>query len=391
MGVEDCINLEDLKRLAKRRVPKLIFDFIEGGVDDERGLDVNVEAFARRALAPRYMSGVSAVDQSTELFGRTYASAYGVAPMGGIGNYRRGGDMMLARAAEAANVPFILSGAATASTEDLVRHAPNVGWQQIYTAKDRAIAEAQIGKAAELGVPVLVVTVDVPVSPNRERNRRNGFGRPLKLSMRTKLDALRRPLWLNDYLRHGLAMLPNWQPFAPAGADAEAVGEFVADQLPTSITWTDIERFREIWPRAFVLKGVMRTDDARRAAEIGVDGLIVSNHGGRQLDRAASPLDALAQIDAAVGDRMTLMLDGGVRRGSDVVTALASGAKAVFLGRPALYGAIAGGDAGASKALHIVSDEINRVMVQMGCPALADVGPDCLFDDLSQDRRNARA
>lgn len=390
MTIEDCINLDDLRVLAKKRVPKLIYDFIEGGVDDEDGLARNENAFRKRALAPRYMVDISTRDQSTTIFGQTYASAFGIAPTGGIGNYRRGGDLMLARAARDANIPFVMSGAATAAMEDLAREAPDHGWYQLYTANDRSISEDQIRRAADLGFPVLVVTVDVPAAPNRERNRRNGFGRPLKLSLATKLDALRRPFWMKDYLANGIAMMENWKAYAPPGSNAEAVGEFVSTQIPTSLTWADIENFRRLWPRKLVLKGVMRVDDAVRAADVGVDGLIVSNHGARQLDRAPAPLDVLPALDAAVGDRMTLMLDGGVRRGADVLIALASGAKFVFLGRPTLYGAIAGGELGAAKAMAIVKDEMNKVMGQIGCPSLDQLGPDFLHWDVN-DGRNTRA
>ncbi len=388
MNIDDCINLDDLRVLAKKRIPKIVYDFIEGGVDDENGLARNEDAFRRRSLAPRYMVDISTLDQSTTIFGRTYSSAYGIAPTGGIGNFRRGGDLMLAKAARDANIPFIMSGAATASMEDMARVAPDHGWYQLYTAKNRSISEDQIRRAADLGLHALVVTVDVPVSSNRERNRRNGFGRPLKLSLASKLDALRRPFWFKDYMRHGIAMLENWRTYAPDGADAADVGDFFSTQCPISLTWKDIEQFRKLWPRTLILKGVMRTDDAIRAADAGVDGLIVSNHGARQLDRAVSALDVLPRLDAAVGERMTLMLDGGFRRGSDVLIALASGAKFVFMGRPTLYGAIAGGDAGAAKAVKIVREEMNKVMAQIGCPSLGQLGPDALYWDSDEDRRN---
>lgn len=390
MNLSDCINLDDLRVMAKNRIPKVVYDFIEGGVDDEDGLARNEDAFRRRALAPRYMVDVSSLDQSVNLFDRTYSSPYGIAPTGGIGNYRRGGDLMLARAARDANVPFIMSGAATASMEDLAATAPNHGWYQIYTARDRSIAEAQVKRAADLDLQALVVTVDVPASSNRERNRRNGFGRPLRLSLANKLEALSKPLWFKDYVTHGIAMLDNWKAHAPAGADAAAVGEFFSTQLPNSVTWKDIETFRKLWPRTLIIKGIMRTDDAIRAAEAGVDGIIVSNHGARQLDRAVSALDVLPRLDAAVGDRVTLMMDGGVRRGADIVIALASGAKFVFLGRPTLYGAIAGGDAGAAKAVKILHDEVNKVMAQIGVPVLSEIGPDALHWDTDDITRNAR-
>ncbi len=390
MKIDKCVNLEDLRVLAKKRVPKLVYDFIEGGVDDEDGLRRNEDAFQRRSLVPRYMVDISKIDRSVELFGRTWSSPYGIAPTGGIGNYRHGGDSMLWRAARDANIPFIMSGAATASMADMAREAPEHGWYQMYTANDRSISEDMIRRAADLGIPALVVTVDVPAGANRERNRRNGFGRPLKLTLGTKLDTLRHPAWLRDYMRHGFAMLENWQPYAPPGASATEVGEFVAGQIPTSLTWADIERFRALWPRTLILKGVMRTDDALRAAETGVDGLMVSNHGARQLDRAPSPLDVLPALDAAVGDRMALMLDGGVRRGADILIALASGAKFVFLGRPTLYGAVAGGAAGAAKAVDILRDEIDKVMAQIGCPSLDQLGPEFLHWDPEDTTRNIR-
>ena len=390
MKIDKCVNLEDLRVLAKKRVPKLVYDFIEGGVDDEEGLRRNEDAFQRRSLVPRYMVDISKIDRSVELFSRTWSSPYGIAPTGGIGNYRHGGDSMLWRAARDANIPFIMSGAATASMADMAREAPEHGWYQMYTANDRSISEDMIRRAADLGIPALVVTVDVPAGANRERNRRNGFGRPLKLTLGTKLDTLRHPAWLRDYMRHGFAMLENWQPYAPPGASATEVGEFVAGQIPTSLTWADIERFRALWPRTLILKGIMRTDDALRAAEAGVDGLMVSNHGARQLDRAPSPLDVLPALDAAVGDRMALMLDGGVRRGADILIALASGAKFVFLGRPTLYGAVAGGAAGAVKAVDILRDEIDKVMAQIGCPSLDQLGPEFLHWDPEDTTRNIR-
>jgi L-lactate dehydrogenase (cytochrome)/(S)-mandelate dehydrogenase len=390
MNYADAINLEDLRKIAKKRLPRVIYDFIEGGVDDEDGLGKNEDAFRRRPLMPRYLVDVSKIDQSTTVFGRTYSSPFGIAPTGGIGLYRRGGDIMLAKAARDANIPFIMSGAATASMEEMAKVAPQHGWYQLYAAKDKSISEDMIRRAADLGIPTLVVTVDVPVGSNRERNRRNGFGRPLNLSLAAKLDALCKPHWFKDYMRYGRPTLPNWAPYLEPGADAEKVGAFVTQQVRATLTWSDIESFRKIWPRTMVLKGIMRPDDAIRAAEAGIDGLMVSNHGARQLDRAPSPLDVLPAIDAAVGDRMTLMLDGGVRRGADAIIALALGAKLVFLGRPTLYGVVAGGEAGAAKAIGILQNEINLIMSQIGCPSLGQLGPDFVLWDEDETRRNRR-
>ena len=234
-------------------------------------------------------------------------------------------------------------------------------------------------------------TIDVPVHSKRERNMRNGFSRPLKLPLATRLESLRHPRWLADYLKHGMPMLSNWLPYAGAGADAAKVADFVAQQTPAPMSWRDVENFRRLWPRTFILKGIMHPSDALRAAELGVDGIVVSNHGARQLDRAPAPLEVLPAIDAAVGDKVTLMLDSGVRRGADALVALCLGARFVFLGRPTLYGAAAGGIDGVHRAIDIMRDEIDLAMAQLGCPTLADLGPDFLLwdhpDDLLRNRR----
>ena len=389
MKVDTTVNLDDLRKLAKRRLPKIIYDFIEGGADDEQGLNSNEGAFRRRRLLPRYLVDIHSRDQSTELFGWRFSSPFGIAPTGGIDNYRRGGDLMLAAAARDANIPFIMSGTSTASMEDMARIAPEHGWYQLYVARDLGISDDMVRRARDLELPVLVITVDVPVGGNRERNRRNGFGRPLNLSLGAKLDALRRPLWMKDYLRHGIANLPNWAPYVGKdNPDAETVAAFVAEQTRARLTWKEVEHYRKLWPGKLVLKGVLRVDDALRAADAGVDGLILSNHGARQLDRAAAPLDVLPAVNEAVGERMTLMLDSGVRRGADIVTAFCLGAKFVFLGRPTLYGAIAGGQAGAARAVTLLSNEVDQVLGQIGAPTVTELGPDFVQQDLDQPGRN---
>jgi L-lactate dehydrogenase (cytochrome)/(S)-mandelate dehydrogenase len=389
--LDAAINFEDLRKLAKRRLPRIAYDFIEGGLEDEHGLARNEEAFRRCQLVPRYGIDVRTIDQNTTLFGRTYSGPIGIAPTGLAGLFRRGGDLMLAEAAKLANVPFIMSGASTALIEDLGKLAPEHGWYQLYPARDRKISEDMMRRARDAGLSTLVITVDVPTNSKRERNLRNGFGRPLRLSLKSKLEACLHPAWLADYLRHGVPAFSNWQRYAPDGASADAVAEFVASQMPTPVTWQDIETFRRAWPGTLVLKGIMHPADATRALAIGVDGIMVSNHGGRQLDRAPGPIEVLPAINAAVGDKMTLMYDSGIRRGSDAITALCLGAKYVFVGRATLYGVTAGGCAGATKALAILRDEIERTMMQMGAPDIRSLGPQWLMwkddDDL---RRNIR-
>ncbi|HRD78194.1 MAG TPA: alpha-hydroxy acid oxidase [Hyphomicrobiaceae bacterium] len=389
--IEKAVNYDDLRRMAKRFMPKVAFDFVEGGVEDEDGVERNKQAFRNVRLVPKYMVDVSTRDQKTEIFGRTYSHPYGIAPTGGLAFYRQGSDLMLAAAARDANVPFIMSGTSTASIEDLARTAPDHGWYQLYTAKDKSISEDQIARARDAGLSTLVITVDVPVSSNRERNKRNGYGRPLNLPMRTKLETLLHPEWLVEYMQKGKPFISNWAKYAKDPKDVDAVAELVASQVQATLTWDDLKRFRDLWPRKLVLKGVMHPDDAKRAQSVGIDGLMVSNHGARQLDRAPSPVEVLPAIVDAVGEKMTVMLDSGVRRGSDVIAALCLGAKFVFVGRWTLYGVAAGALPGAKRALEMIRNEVDLQMGQMGAPDIKSLGPDfVLWDDIEDLRRNRR-
>ena len=248
-----------------------------------------------------------------------------------------------------------------------------------------------IKRVGDAGLKTLVFTVDVPEGSNRERNVRNGWGRPLKLSLATKLEALEHPAWMLEWLRHGTPYFDNWAKYAPPGASAEVVADLVAYNNRAPMTWKHVERYRELFKGNFVLKGIMHPDDAIRAHSLGVDGIMVSNHGARQLDNAPSPLSVLPAIRDAVGDKMTLMFDGGIRRGLDALIAICMGAKFVFQGRPTLYGVTAGGVAGASKALGIFRREIDLSLAQMGAAKIADLGPHFLMwkdeEDLRRNRR----
>ena len=382
MGIDDAINYEDLRKLAKHRLPKIAFDFIEGGVEDEVGLDRNQQAFRDTPLVPRYMRNIDGVNKKTELFGRTYDGPFGVSPTGLIGLFRPGGDLMLAAAARNANIPFVMSGSANCTVEELGETAPEHGWFQLYAARDNTVSEDMIRRAEAVGLSTLVVTVDVPVHSNRERNTRNGFTRPLKMSLETRLDALSHPSWMMGYLRQGMPMIKNWLPYAKDGATADDVANLVTAQVTAPLTWDNIARYRDLWPRNLVIKGIMHVDDAVKAAEVGVDGIVVSNHGARQLDRSPASLEVLPGIVAAVGDRLTVMLDSGVQRGSDIVTALCLGAKFVFTGRATLYGLTAGGKPGAAKAIGILNNEVDLVMAQMGAADIAALGEEFIYKPL---------
>ena len=401
MRLSDAINIEDLHQLAKQRLPKVAFDFIEGGLEDERGLERNTSAFHKHLLLPRYLVDVSRRDQTQTIFGQTFSSPFGISPTGGAGLFRRGADLMLAQAAADTNIPYIMSGSSNDSMESAARVAPNNAWYQLYSARDAAVTEDLIRRAADCGLKALVLTVDVPVHSKRERNMRNGFANirgnwmRAALSLKPSLlaEAMTHPGWVVEYIRHGgTPVLENWLPYAGANATAEDTVKFNRSQVPAHAqTWKELENYRRLFPRTLIVKGIMHPGDAVRAADIGCDGVIVSNHGGRQLDQAPASLDVLPAIKAAVGDRMTVMLDSGVRRGADILIALCLGAQFVFFGRPTLYGAVAGGLPGVKKAVDIFKTEIDLVMGQIGCPSLDQLGPDFLWQEDWQRNRPAGA
>lgn len=381
MNIQSAINLEDLRQLARRKLPRIAFDFIDGGADDERGLLRNRQAFERYRLLPRYLRDVSQRDQTVTLFGQTYASPIGISPTGLAGLFRPDADLMLAAAAREANVPFLLSSAANAAIEDAVPVAPDHVWFQMYCTQDERINADLVQRARQVGVRVLVVSVDVPVNSNRERNKRNGFSRPFRMTPGVVLDALGHPAWVLRYLRTGgIPMMRNWMPYAPEGASAADVADMYGTLTPAPmVNWDHIHRIRQAWSGSLVIKGLLHPDDAREAVRQGVDGLVVSNHGARQLDTAPSPLEMLPAIRAAVGDSLPLLLDSGVRRGSDVVIARCLGANSVLFGRPTLFGVAAAGQAGAARALQLVRQEIDMVMTQIGCRVFGELNSGYLW------------
>jgi (S)-mandelate dehydrogenase len=335
-------------------------------------------------LVPRYFGDVGKVEQSVALMGQTYASPFGIGPTGLVGLFRPGGDLMLARAAAAARIPFVLSSHANASIEEAVAVAGEYAWFQLYGARNRDISADMTKRARDAGIKTLMVTVDTPVSSKRERNVRNGFSRPLRMRLPILIEALRHPGWIARYLGSGgTPLFSNWAPYAPAGANNDEVADFSTTQTPNRQTWKDIEATRRLWPHKLVVKGVMHPDDAVRAVECGADGVLVSNHGGRVFDRAPSTFDVFPYIRDALGGRTTLMLDSGIRRGGDIAAALALGADFTFVGRATLYGACVGGEAGAKRAIDILQREIDIVLGQMGCASPADLDESFLFSSLA--------
>lgn len=382
MNVRDAVNIDDVARAARKYLPKIAYDFIDGGVDGEDGLARNRDAFGRYRLVPRYLVDVEKRHQKAVLFGREYASPFGICPMGIAGFFRPGADLMLARAAAAFELPYIMSSASCDAIEDAARAGPRTTWFQIYGTRDPQITADLVRRATALDVPVLILTVDTPVMGKRERNIRNGFRRPMKMTPRVIAQGLSRPAWTYRYLINGgIPMMENWRPYAAPGAKANAVADLYGSETPApGQTWDVLRTVRKAWSGPLAVKGILHPADARMAMDLGADGLLVSNHGGRQLDSAPAPLDMLPLIADAVGHKMELLIDSGFRRGADIAKALCLGAKAAFFGRPAMFGVAAGGEAGARKVLDIYRQELSLAMGQMGWTDVGCAGSDCIVD-----------
>jgi len=376
MHLSDAVNIEDLRLLAKRRLPRAIFDFFDGGAEDETTLRENRAAFERVRLLPKVLVDVSQVDTQVSLFGREAKLPLAIAPTGGISAGRAGAELILARAAKACGVPFTM---ATPSAFTIERVAEEVGgwlWFQLYAVRDKEFRKKLVERAKNAGYEAILVTVDLPVSGKRERDPRNGFVTPYKPSWRNSRDVLFKPAWLLEYMRHGrpgMANLEGYRFSTPAGTDiVTAVGR----EMDAGMSWEYVKQLRDQWPGKLLLKGVERPDDAERAVSVGCDGVVVSNHGGRQLDGAVATLDALPAIASAVGSKITVLLDGGVRRGVDILKARALGAQAVLTGRATLFGAMAGGEPGARRALEILSTELVRAMQLCGVRSPGEIRSD---------------
>src|SRR3954464_13640844 len=369
-----AVSIEDLRQIARRRLPRAIFDFFDGGAEDEVTLRENRAAFERVRLLPKVLVNVAQVDMTTDLFGVKSTLPLAIAPTGGISAGRAGAELALARAAKAFGVPFTLATPAAFTIERVAQEEGGRLWFQLYAVREHEFREKLIARARNAGYEAMLVTVDLPVSGKRERDPRNGFRTPYNPNWRNSRDVIMKPAWLLEILRYGLPGMANFEGYrfsTPKGTDiATAVGR----EMDAALDWEAIKRIRALWPRKLFLKGVEGPDDAERAASIGCDGVVVSNHGGRQLDGASSTLDALPQIAKAVGSRITVLLDGGVRRGVDILKARALGAHGVLTGRATLFGAMAGGEEGANHALEILRSELERSMKLCGVRSLADIG-----------------
>ena len=371
------LSLDDFEAAARRLLPKFLYGYISGAVETDAALADNRRAFEEYGFVPRVLRDVSGRDQTTTLFGKTYAAPFGIPPMGSAALCAYRGDVVLTRAAAAINVPMCLSASSLITLEDVRRENP-AAWYQAYLAGDDARIEPLVDRVAAAGYDTFVVTADVPVPPNRENNIRNGFQVPLAITPRVAWDTATHPHWLfgtwaRTVMNYGMPHFENM--------DAQRGPPVLAKNLMRNIgkrdqlAWKHVELIRKRWKGKLVVKGLIAPADARIARDSGVDGVIVSNHGGRQLDGTVSSLRTLPEIAADAG-AMTVMLDGGIRRGTDVLKALALGAKFVFIGRPLLYAAVVGGEAGVQRALTLLRDEIDRDMALLGIRSIGEISSD---------------
>lgn len=378
----DCaraLNIADLREIARRRVPGFAFEYVEGGAEDEATLRRNREAFSALRFVPQTLIDTSGRSLGTSVLGRPCSAPLVIAPTGLNGMLHPDGDIGLARAAAAFGIPYTLSTLSTTLLEDVAAKAGGRLWMQLYVMKNRAIAEDVMARAAAAGYEALVFTSDANVFGSREWDKRN-YARPGKPRLRVILDASRHPRWLIDVLlRKGVPRFHNIAAFLPPGAAGAVGGSTIIPQMfePT-ITWADIEWIRRHWPGKLLVKGVLSVDDARRAVDAGCDGIVLTNHGGRQLDYCVAPIEVLGEIAAAVGSRLTIVIDSGFRRGSDIAKALALGAHTVMIGRAALYGLAADGERGVRLALDMLAAELDRVLGQLGCRSVAELRPSLL-------------
>lgn len=371
--ISNCVSVADLKAVAKKQLPKVMFDFIEGGSEDEISVKWNKEAFSRYEFVPRVLEDVTSIDLSVSVQGVKLDIPVLTAPTAQTLLFHHGGETAVARATHAAGSAYCLSTMSSTSIEDVAGRSPGPLFFQIYAWQNREMVNEFLTRCKSAGYSGLMLAVDLPVVGKRERDLRNGHGRPPVLKRNTALSALSKPAWLFHYLTKPKPKMANMIGYLPHGADAFKTIAKINEQFRTDVTWKDAEDMCRAWDGKFMLKGVQSVADAVKAKEIGATGIVLSNHGGRQLDGSPAAIDLLPEVRQAVGNDMEIIIDGGVRRGSDVVKAIALGANAVLVGRPYLYGLAAGGEAGVARCYEILRDETERVMKLIGCTSMSDL------------------
>jgi L-lactate dehydrogenase (cytochrome) len=371
-------SIADLRRVARRRLPRGVFDYIDGGAEDETTMAANSAGYRRITLSPRVLRDVTIIDISSTLLDKELAYPLVLAPTGFTRIADPQGELAVARAARRANLPYTLSTLGTRSIEEVAAVGSDRLWFQVYTWRDRDLVADLVKRAAAAGYEALCLTVDTAVLGRRERDVRRGFTLPPKVGPSTILDGVLHPGWSWSFMTSEPIVFANVAGSSKVGdgTDAISLAEYVGKQFDPGLSWREIDWLREHWDGPIVVKGIQSVDDAVIAADRGVEAIAISNHGGRQLDSAPATIDLLPQIAAAVAGRTEIICDGGVRRGSDIVKAIALGANAVMTGRPYLYGLGAAGEPGVDQVLSNFKSEMERTMALIGCSSLSDLGPE---------------
>ncbi len=371
--------IDDLREIARRRIPRFAFDLVDGGAEGERNLRRNAQAFEEVELTPRYMRDVSRIDTGVTMFGQRFDTPFGMAPIGMLNAFWPGADLMLARLCKAKNIPYTASSAASTPLEALAEAADGNGWFQLYVSGDNDVTKGLVSRAEAAGYPVLMVTADVPAAGKRDRDIRNQLAVPFRFTPEVVLQCALKPRWSLASLRHGT---PNVANYADLLRNATSYADVQKTLITAGFTWEDLKRLRERWKGKLLVKGILHPEDAVNCADIGCDGIVVSNHGGRQVAFGQPTIEALPPIASALGGRIAVVLDSGIRRGSDTLCAKALGADFTLAGRALAYGVGAGGAEGAERAFDLLLLELNRALGQLGLRSYSDVGPDTLSKPL---------
>ena len=371
-------DVADLRRAAKRRLPFGVFDYIDGGAEDERTLDRNSTAFSRVEFRPRVLNDVSQIDTSTTLLGKPVPFPLALSPTGFTRIAHSQGELAVARAAQRAGIPYSLSTMGTRSIEEVAAVSSGAKWYQVYTWKDRGLVKDMIDRAAAAGYEALILTVDTAVLGRRERDVRRGYTLPPKIGLDTILDGMIHPAWTKDFLTNDPITFANVpaESGASGGSTAVDLAGFINSQFDQALSWSDVDWIRSVWSGPVILKGIQTVADAELAVKAGVEAVALSNHGGRQLDDAPTPIELIEPVAQAVGGKIEIICDGGVRRGSDIVKALALGATACSIGRPYLYALGAAGEAGVDHVLEFFRSGMVRTMQLSGSRSIDEITRD---------------
>lgn len=376
MGLERAASIDDLRARAKRRIPRFAFDLVDGGAENERNMRRNVEAFEAVELVPRYMVDVSTIDTKAELFGKTYDLPFGQAPIGMLNAFWPDADLTLARLCKRENVPYVASSAASTTLESLAEAADGNGWFQLYVSGDDTVTEGLVSRAEAAGYEVMMVTVDVPAAGKRDRDIRNQLAVPFKFTPEVLMQLAAKPVWSLTSLRHGK---PNIANYADLLQSATSYADVQKTLITPALTWDQLRQLRDRWRGTLLVKGILHPQDALECANLGVDGIVVSNHGGRQVAFGPPTIEALPAIAKAIDGKLKVILDSGIRRGADILRAKALGADFAFTGRALAYGVGAGGAEGAQRAMDILKLELVRALGQLGASSYTAFSSAALF------------